>query len=405
MSEPQIANGLRKVVAGMKETTAGVLPGPAGAKLYRRTGFKATVSRQSTASNEIAAHQQIQNMALGAYTIGITLDAELSSGAYSDFLASLLRRDMTAGVSTTADVTIALVSGTTYTLTRGAGSWLTDGFKVGDTVRISGAGVNAANVSKNLFIIAETATALTVQVVNATNLVAEADVGATIAVVGHKTFVPASGHTDDTYAFEEWQPDLNGGSSTVWQRVRPSKASIKIPAQGIVTTNITAVAGSWTNGTAQYFTSPTAAASNKPVTPTFGVMVSGGAVLGQITDMSLDIDGQVSGDPVIGSPYIPKHFQGPVKVSGSFTAYWTDNTLRDSFLASTPVDLFMLLSESGAKDSPFVSFGIPSVLLESADPDDTIKGIKRTYKFTALYNPTLFGTSKDATTITMQDSN
>jgi hypothetical protein len=56
---------------------------------------------------------------------------------------------------TALSVTIA-GSGPTYTITRSSG-WLTDGVKIGDVIRLSVGTLNAANISKNLLIIALTA--------------------------------------------------------------------------------------------------------------------------------------------------------------------------------------------------------------------------------------------------------
>jgi hypothetical protein len=45
-------------------------------------------------------------------------------------------------------------AGPTYTVTRGAGSWLTDGVKAGMVVPASAGALNAANLSKNLLVMA-----------------------------------------------------------------------------------------------------------------------------------------------------------------------------------------------------------------------------------------------------------
>jgi hypothetical protein len=68
-------------------------------------------------------------------------------------------------------------SGPTYTVTRAAGSWLTDGVKVGQVGRLTAGSFNAANLNKNL-VICVTATVLTVMPVNGVALVAEGPIAA-----------------------------------------------------------------------------------------------------------------------------------------------------------------------------------------------------------------------------------
>jgi hypothetical protein len=71
--------------------------------------------------------------------VGGSIKGELAPGAYSELMAAILKRDFTAGTSIAlAATTLAIAgSGPTYTLTRSAGSWLTDGVKAGDVVRVT----------------------------------------------------------------------------------------------------------------------------------------------------------------------------------------------------------------------------------------------------------------------------
>ena len=94
------------------------------------------------------------------------IDGLLSPGTYGALMGSLLRKDMTAGVSATGATISVAASGQNWTLTRSAGSYLTDGFKIGDVIRLTAGAFNALNTQKNLLIIALTATVATVRVVN-----------------------------------------------------------------------------------------------------------------------------------------------------------------------------------------------------------------------------------------------
>jgi small-conductance mechanosensitive channel len=60
---------------------------------------------------------------------------ELSGAAYADFIAAAVRKDFAAGGTTGSSTGLA---STATAVTRASGSFVTDGFKVGDVVNITG---------------------------------------------------------------------------------------------------------------------------------------------------------------------------------------------------------------------------------------------------------------------------
>jgi hypothetical protein len=100
-------------------------------------------------------------------------------------------------------------SGPTYTVTRASGSFLTDGVKKGMVVRLSVGSLNAANISKNLLVLGDTATVLTVKPLNGVALVAEGPItGCTVSAPGKETHAPTTGHTNDYFSWEKKFTDL-----------------------------------------------------------------------------------------------------------------------------------------------------------------------------------------------------
>ena len=193
-----IATGINKSVRYKKETTFGTLAGTTGGNVLRRVTAAFNLEKETYQSNEIRTDYQVQDMRHGVRTATGSLSAELSPGSYADFIAAAVAKNFAAGVSAASVSYTIAASGSYWTVTRAAGSYLTDGFKVGDVIRITAAGGNAANTGKNLLILTLTATVATVMVLNGTAMVAEGPIAsATIAVQGKKTFAPTSGHTDD----------------------------------------------------------------------------------------------------------------------------------------------------------------------------------------------------------------
>lgn len=400
---PQAA-GVFKTIALKRESTYGTPAGASAAQLLRRVTSDLSLTKQTYQSNEIRPDQQVADMRHGVRGVEGTLAGELSPGAYSDLISAALRRDFTAGVSAPSlSITIA-GSGPTYTVTRAAGSWLTDGFKRGRVVRLTAGSFNAANLNKNLLIQSMTATVLTVRVVNGSALVAEGPIAAaTCAVVGKDTFAPTSGHTNISYTAEHWFADV--AQSEVFTGVQPTKVDIGLPPTGMATVSIPVVGQNIVTATAQYFSSPTAAGSTGICAAVNGVVLLGGVAVAVLTGLTISIDSARSGDPVVGSNFIPTRFPGRITASGQATAYFEDATLRDAFVNETEVELIVVLTSDNTAASAFVAITLPRVKLGGASKSDGPAGIVQTLPFTALLPTTGgAGVANDLSTVSVQDS-
>jgi hypothetical protein len=117
------------------------------------------------------------------------------------------------------------------------------------------------------------------------------------------------------------------------------------------------------------------------------------------------VDGGYSGDPVVGSNFMPGIFPGRVNVTGQFTAYFENATFRDAFLNETELALSALLTSDNAAAANFLAFNLPRIKLGSAGRSDGEKGLILTANFQALYNGSGgTGISSEATTLSVQDS-
>lgn len=134
----------RVQMAYVKEVTYGTTPSSA-LQLMRMAGETLGQDTQTVASSEIRSDRQIPNIIrVGADAKG-DFDLELSAAAHDEFLLAALQ---SAGWSSAVDNTIANLTVTagvgSYTITRGAGDFVADGYAVNQWVRISGF-VNARN--------------------------------------------------------------------------------------------------------------------------------------------------------------------------------------------------------------------------------------------------------------------
>ncbi|AOZ10362.1 phage tail tube protein [Cupriavidus malaysiensis] len=398
-----IAKGLYKQLRYKAQTGQGVAAGSTGGQILRRVTSDLSLVKDSYQSEEIRADQQIADFRHGVRRVEGTIKGELSPGTYADLIAAALRRDFSAGaVVSGASLTVA-GSGPAYTVTRAAGSFLTDGIKAGDVVRLAG-GFNAANAAKNLLVVSLTATVLNVLVLNGSALVAEGPIAsASVTVQGKKTFVPASGHTDKYLTFEHWYADIN--QSEQFTDCKVGQLDVSLPATGMATISPQLRGIDMKTGTGAYFTAPAAETAAGVVAAVNGVLLVGGVQVGLVTGLSVSVNGNLSGDPVVGQNTMPDFFPGRLVVTGQFTAYFQDGTLRDAFVGEGEVGIVAALTTSNAANADFIAFNLPRVKLSSAAKDDGEKGIVQTFSFQALLNTAGgTGTASEKTTLSVQDS-
>lgn len=402
-----VSQGVSAQLRFKRQSAKGTLAGTSAGQILRRESATFELQKESyDTASEITSTQQIKSVRHGVKQIAGAISGLLSPGTYSDLIGALLRRDFAAvSASTGVSVTIA-GSGPTYTITRAAGSWLTDGYKNGMVVRLSAGSLNAANINKNLLITAVTsATVLTVQPVNGVALVAEGPItGTTITATGKSTYIPTTGHSNIYYTFETWEPDVP--SSEVNQDVQIGQAQFSLPGSGNAKVSFNAIGLDQTKSASVYFTSPTAETSTDVAVASAGILYVNGASIATITDLNFTVDGNVNAaDAVVGSTTRPDVFRGKVSVKGSFTAYFDATTIPNLFLNETAIAIIGVLAAGTSATADFISYAIPQLKLTSDTPDDNETGRKRTYNFTAYYNSTGgAGVATEQTTLLIQDS-
>lgn len=398
-----ISRGVSKKVAYKKESTWGTLAGAASGKYIRRVTADFNLNKETFESNEIRTDFQVADMRHSMRSAEGSINGELSPGAYSDFMQSLVARDFTAApAGTSATITIA-ASGDLWTLTRAAGSFLTDGIQVGNIVRMTGAGLNVANQGNNLLVCAVTATVLTVKVLSGTNLVAESAIASvTVGGVGKVTYAPLSGHTDDSYTIEEWYSDIL--QSEVYTGMKVGSMNVQLPSTGLSTVDLSFMGKNLEQtGTTQYFTSPTAAPTNGIFAAVNGALVVNGVPRAVITSADISIERGLEQAQVVGSNFASSVFTGRIRVNGNFSTYFEDGTFRDFFKDENTVSLVLALTSDNSKTATSVSICLPKIKLGSATKSDSEMGIVQQHSFVALLNDVTTA-GLPATTIQIQDT-
>jgi hypothetical protein len=397
-----ISKGTAKQVAYKKETTFGTLAGNTSGKLLRRVTANFNLVKEAYESAEIRVDRQVADFRHGVRSAEGTLNGELSSASYADFMGSVVGKDFaTVSLGAAVQTTVTAV-GTTYTLVRATGSWLTDGLRVGMVVRATGLTTTGDN-AKNLLVASLTATNAVVVPLNGSTLTAQGTASSvTLAAPGKQTFVPATGHTDDSYTVEEFYSDI--AQSEVYTGMKVNSVAVQLPATGLTTVDI-GFAGKdlAQTGTTQYFTSPTAQNSNGIFAAVNGVMLVNGAPVALITSADFNMERATENATVVGSNSVADIFTGRIRVTGNMSVYFQDAAFRDYFDDETPVSIVLTVTADSTASSNFVGFTLPKVKLGSFTRDDGELGIVASASFQALLND-VTATGLAATTIQIQDS-
>jgi hypothetical protein len=397
-----ISKGVSKQVGYKKETTWGTLAGNTSGKLLRRVTANFNLVKEAYESGEIRTDRQVADFRHGVRSAEGTLNGELSSAAYSDFMGSIVGKDFASiSLGAAAQITVT-VSGTTYTLVRATGSFLTDGVKVGMVIRAAGLTASGDN-AKNLLVASVTATNVVVVPLNGSTITAQGTASSvTLTAPGKQTFVPATGHTDDSYTVEEFYADI--AQSEVYTGMKLNSMAVQLPATGLTTVDFGFAGKDLTQtGTTQYFTSPTAQGTNGIFAAVNGVMLVQGAPVALITSADFSIERATESATAVGSNSVADIFTGRIRVTGNMSVYFQDAAFRNYFDAETPVSIVLTVTADSSNTANFVAFTLPKVKLGSFTRDDGELGIIASASFQALLNND-GTTGLPTSTIQIQDS-
>jgi hypothetical protein len=401
-----VAQGINKITVIKAQTGLGVPASGSGGQVLRRKTSIGKKARATYANDEIVQHQQSTGVNLGTASTSWDFDGLLSPGTYALPLQSLLRKYFTATTPiVAASITIAGTA-PTFTVTRAAGSFLTDGVKIGDVVSLTAGAFNASNLNNNLVVTGLTALVATVVTLNSSVLVAEGPIAsATFTVRGKKALAPLTGHTDTLLTVEEWYNDIS--RSEVFPDLRIAQADIGLPASGNSTIKLSSMGlGVRTRGTAQVLTTPTAATTTPVLTAVRGVVLANGVAQLGITSISISVKANLNAiGPVVGSNFNPDMSRGRIEVTGTFSALFDSATLGLLYDAETVTSLVAVMAADTTNNADFVAVNLGALKLTGDDPSDGEQAIMRTYPFTCQINASGGAAlASDMTICSIQDS-
>lgn len=395
-----LQTGVNVVIAYRKESAFGVLPAnDASAKKLRRTSFGLGLKKDMAKSAEIVNDYQRRASRHTMRKVDGAVAGELSLGTYADFMGSILRKNF-AAVAPLAALINVTASATAPQFVRAAGSWITDGLRVGMVTRHAGWTTTAtANNAKNYTIIALTATQMTV----AETVVAKASGDSiVVSIPGKVAYVPLTGHTNESYAFEEWAGDALQSFRYLGNKV--GMMDINVPPNDKATVSFNFVGQDRVSPppATQYFTNAVAAGTTQMQTGVSGAVFVNGVATNLMTAFQLQVNGNLDTVGVVGSAITPDVFVGAVEAGGSFSTLWNGPTFDGYFDNETEVPLIVRLVDSVLPAADFLSITMPAVKVSGGDIPDAEKALIQNFQFTTRLGDGTNG--YEATTIMVQDS-
>lgn len=402
---PTIPTGVQVDLAYKVESTNGVAAGTSGGQYLRRVTCDLDLDKDTYESDEITKTYQTNDFRHGMRKVGGTLNGRLAPGAYSTLIGMGLRRDFTTG----ATLTGTGIAQTTGGWTDSDSGFLTAGFKVGEMISPSGFSGAGTGANGDYFIVTDVQ-AGTMSAVKpngqAAGLVADsAGESVTIAMVGKKTYIPSSGHTNKAATIEKLY-GTDTPISEVYVGCKVGTIAVTLPSTGLAGINFGLMGyNRLALGTAAYFSSPSAANTEGLAAAVNGAVLFNAAVVGVITNLNINVDGGMSTGSVVGSNITPDVFVGRLKVTGQIEAYLTDSAFIDAFDGETEVTIAGVFTLDNSASPKFVSFIMPRVKLGGAKKSDGEGPVIVTAPFTALYNAAGgSGAETEQTTLVVQDS-
>lgn len=313
---------------------------------------------------EVRADGQRSMARLGSKSVTGSYPGTLSVGTYNTLLAALFRTTWTADVTAiTCDAgatytSLATSANNTLTLV-GTGSFLTQGVRVGDVIRLSAMGAGVDNV--NAVVATVSANSLTVLGTPWSNIGADTNAVLTIK----KKLANSSTLTRSSYTFEEVLDDLD--ESEQFAGVRVSSLKLTWQPNSVVKMEFGMVGQTMAilgNASSPGLTSPTQYTSVGLIAVDASICLAG-ASIATITGGEITFDLSAKGIDVVGSTTTPDIYEGAMDVKGQITAVRTALTGSHlaRFIAETDnVELSLLFVEpDAAAPIDFVHVFVPRI--------------------------------------------
>ena len=278
--------------------------------------------------------------------------------------------------ATAAGTTFSFVDSDPDTITRAAGSFVTDGFLAGDLITVSGTASNDGTYT------IATVAAATITLIATDTLVAEAAV-ATAVLTTERELMSANA-TRTTFTYEVTYFDAATVEYETFFGVEVNTATITVPTSGEVFMDCEMVGIGASAHTLQAPNTPTYTDAADTV-PMAGSVASSSlqeaaATLAGVETLTMTINNNRAAKFQVGSQTASHVEEGDWDAELTMSIYFSDSTLQQKFLSGTRTDIIVTVADQ--QDDHRFRFTFPNVVFTTGDK--ALSGQTITQNFTAF---------------------
>lgn len=346
------------LVAMKRETTPGEAPSASGATRIRLVDGSAGL-HLGTALAESAEKRSDGNKQKGRHS-GKSVDGgynlELTEGGAIDIAIEAVIRSTWGSPIAKDEADFTSLAIASNVITAGSGSFITEGFRVGQVVYMQGLS-EAANNDVNCLVTALTASTMTVAPAKGVALTdMSADTSFDIFARGdiHNATTPTRYH----HSVEQYDQDID--QSELFLGVKIVGLTLNIVPNQPITVELRMMGldrEAKATGDSPYFSSPTLTTGLALVADDVTLRYNGNVVT-SFTSLTLNFDLVAAGQPVIGTRLSPDVFDNDLVVSGQASIIRSDHAQITLYDEETEFEIGILMEDRHSSTSPFPCVGL-----------------------------------------------
>ena len=332
---------------------AGVATAQIALQELRATTRAINLEKNMLETAEVRADRQKSDVRHGFNRVVGAPGGELSLKSLDDILEIALARAWVA-VTQVSGTNLSINSGTKI-LGRAAGSFITDGYRAGDIVRVAG----FANGANNTDFLVLTVVALSLTLSDPSNVIVTEAAGAarTVTYPGKRLDI---GSVLSTLTVERAFAGVT--KYQAFKGVAIDKMSLSIKPESIVggTFDMIGMSAAAMSNSPLSSVDPVARQTTTPLASFEGALYEGGVLAAVVTSLDLALNNNRQLAAVIGSKYSPDVYEGVLDLTGAIVAFFEDATLLNKFINETESKLYVKCQDP-VTATDFISFTFPRV--------------------------------------------
>lgn len=353
-------------------------PAATGGQILRHVSHNLSLGKEAYADDEIRTDRQRPMEKHGTRRGPGTINGLLSPGTHQDLFEAVLGGTWSAGAiaDSETEFTDVTADNATASFTFSAGDPVSEGYRVGDTIRFTGLS-EAANNSINFLVLGFSGTSNRVVTVYPAPTDMSADSSFNVTTVGRSVIMPASAHVSRKFAVEVYNSDAD--IARLFTEGRFSGFELSMAPDQNARVNFS---GMWRNrvvystSAAPFFTGPTAETTTEVISSMDGLLRLNGATVGVATGFSVTVNRAPTGPAQINAAgLVPDILLANAVVTGQITVFLTDTTFLDAFENGTEMEFLGWLPETNGAAADGLGVYLPRIKLNSNE-EQTVDGAK-----------------------------